>query len=491
MATPTSPDPLHTDTDFATLATLRRSEDKSKLYSRKNSGPRTVVFGKILLNEDISPANFYTSWIFVAYLGFIMISSSSLEPEYISKILHVQNKDLGKATAELYLCDYMVRLLFALIYGIMIDFFGRRFVMTIGVLITSLGYFLIPLLGTSLFPRYYLAKSVFSIGIISLQMLPFAADYVHNKTKGIMTGLTFGVGFCGGAIAAGVIKLLLFLGCSYKLIYWIFALIILVVGYLLWPGIKGGNQYYKIERSEIDIEVSEEATRWQEVKLAYKKIPWITIALIFGVLGNTDLYIMTTGLIIWLKALVPAGEDPTLIATNYQAIFFGISFIVTATLALKVDKIPHMKVIFPILVVSTLGFITVPFIRSAHSALFYVFFLLEGLSLPGILVYSTYLSARYTPPRIRGTVSGISNIFGFIGAILILSLGGYLRDHWRNDASFLIYWMLLGLTLIIVAVLYIFKLRNKTLLAREVSVIDLDAIDTGNNSDRDIREYNI
>jgi len=490
MATPHSPDPLQRDTDFGTLATIRNLEDKQKILKRPkyaNKGPKTVVFGKIMLNEDISKANFYTSWVFVAYLGFIMISSSTLEPEYISKILNVQNKDLGKITAELYLGDYMVRLLFALVYGIMIDYFGRRFVMTIGILITSLGYFLIPVIGTKLFPHYFLAKSIFSIGIISLQMLPFAADYVHNKTKGIMTGLTFGVGFCGGAIAAGIIKLLLFLGCSYRLIYWIFALIILVVGYLLWPGIKGGNQYYKIEKSEIDIEVSEQTTRWQEIKMAFQKIPWITISLIFGILGNTDLYIMTTGLIIWLKALVPADQDPTIIATNYQAIFFGISFIVTAILALKVDKIPHMKVIFPILIVSTLGFITIPFIKGAYSVLFFVFFLLEGLSLPGILVYSTYLSARYNPPRIRGTISGISNIFGFIGAILILSLGGYLRDHWRNDASFLIYWMLLGLTLILVVFLYIFKIRTKTLLSREASAVDLD----GDITDRDINAYNI
>jgi len=474
MTTPKSPDRFNTELDFQTACTLKNLEYQS-VFKNSDFDKQRVVFGRILLNDGISVTNFYTSWAFVAFLGFIMISSTTLEPEFINRELGVPSKDLGQKTAQLYLCDYMIRLLFALAYGVMIDNYGRKFVLTIGLILSSLGFLLIPNLSTSLFPGYYMGKAVFSSGIIALQMLPFAADYVHNSTKGIMTGLTFGVGFAGGAIASGIIKLLIKLDFAYKTIYWILAVIILIAGFFIRFGIKGGNEYYKIEKSELDIVIDEKTSKWMEVKQAFKGIPWISIALLFGILGNTDLYIMTTGLIIWIKSLVQPEEDPTVIATSFQALFFGLSFIVTAVLAVKVDKIPHMIIILPVLLFSTLGFTFVPFIHRTNSVLFYPFFVIEGLTLPAILVYSTYLSARYNPPRVRGTISGISNGIGFLGAILILSLGGYLHDYWRNDASFLIYWMLLFFTLIMVPTLYFIITRtNRKRLRKTPSMEDIE-----------------
>jgi len=483
MTTPKSPDNISTVYDFQTAASSKNLETKRILKSSEFDQQR-VVFGKILLNDGISVTNFYTSWGFVAFLGFIMISSTTLEPEFIHRVLGVPNKDLGQATAQLYLCDYFIRLLFALGYGVMIDNYGRKFVMTIGLILSSIGYLLIPALSNSLFPGYYIGKSVFSSGIIALQMLPFAADYVHNSTKGIMTGFTFGVGFAGGAIASGLIKLFIKLGYAYRTIYWVLAGIILGAGFILRFGIKGGNEYYKIEKSELDIEINEKNTKWQEVKQAFKEIPWIPIAVMFGILGNTDLYIMTTGLVIWIKSLVLPHQDPTEIATSFQAIFFGLSFIATAVLALKVDKIPHMRIIFPVLLFSTLGFTFIPFINRTNTILMYMFFVIEGLTLPAVLVYSTYLSARYNPPRIRGTISGISNGIGFLGAILILSLGGYLHDYWRSDASFLIYWMLLFFTLIMVPTLYGIVTRNKNKrLKKTPSMEDLEENHESNKVD--------
>jgi len=344
----------------------------------------------------------------------------------------------------------------------MIDHFGRKFVMTIGILLTSLGFLLIPFISTSLFPGYYIGKSIFSSGIIALQMLPLAADYVHNSTKGIMTGFTFGIGFIGGGIAAVFVKGLLYIGFAYHTIYWILSGTIFILGFILRIGLKGGNQYYKIEKVEDEQQETEREgqTKWQEVRKAIRTIPWIPIAWMFGVLGNSDLYIMTTGLVIWIKSLIPADEDPTMLATSYQGLFFVLSFIVTAILALKVDKVSHMKIIFPILFFSTCGFTALPFVRNPRGVVMYVFFALEGLTLPGILVYSSYLSARYNPPKIRGTISGISNSISFVGAMIILSLGGILHDHWRKDASFIIYWILLFTTLLLVSLIYLTRIRG-------------------------------
>ena len=157
---------------------------------------------------------------------------------------------------------------------------------------------------------------------------------------------------------------------------------------------------------------------------------------------------------IWVKALMPEGGDPTPLAATYQAIFFILSFFLTGAIALKVDKIPHMKLIVPVLVISTFGFVLIPMIGSASSILMYVFFIIEGISLPGIFVFSTYLSIRYNPPEIRGILSGIGNGIGFLGAIIILGVGGFLHDYWRKDASFVLFGVLLAVTLLIVTVMH-------------------------------------
>jgi len=363
---------------------------------------------------------------------------------------------MGETTAMLYLIDYSIRLVCALMFGPMIDYFGRKFVMTIGIILVTLGFTLVPFLSYSLFPGYVIGKAFISAGVIALSMLPFSADYIDNSTKGVMTGVNYGIGFIGGAICGILLKSLLLLGCSYKLIYWIYAPIMLVAGFSLRPGIKGGNTYYKTAKPDIEGgQPKSKAINWKAVRKAYKEIPWVPIAVIFGVLGNTDFYIMTTALMIWLKTLLPVSEDPTLIATTYQVIFFGLSVITTIVCATRIDKVPHMKMILPMITLAFLGFLIIPFTSDPKGVLLHIFFVIEGLSLPGVFVFSTYLSIRYNPSDIRGTLSAISNAISFLAAIVILSIGGYLHDYWRSDASFILYGGLLFMTLVVVVIIFL------------------------------------
>jgi len=440
----------------------------------KDSKQTTVFYNLIRLNEGISKTNFYFSWAYVMYLGLIGVTFSTLEPQFINKNLGIQEEDMGKMTASLYLVDYTIRLLFALAYGPMIDYYGRKFVLTIGIVLTSAGYILIPVLGHTLFPGYFLGKFVLSGGLIALQMLPFSADYIDDSTKGIMTGMNYGVAFFGGGLSAGMLKMLLSFNLSYQTIYWILGAAICVIGFTLRIGIKGGNTYYKKtddQKLNEPVKIENNSLKWKEVRRAFREIPWVSIAIIFGVLGNADFYIITTGLVIWIKSLLPPNEDPTSPSTNYQVIFFILSFALTAFLAIKVDKTPHMKLIFPVLIVATAGFILVPFIKSAYSPMLYIFFIIEGISLPGVFVFSTYLSIRYNPAEIRGTLSGISNGIGFLGAILILAAGGFLHDYWRKDASFVLYGTLLCFTILGV---YLLSRKKKAEKAKPYDTVAQD-----------------
>jgi len=390
----------------------------------------------------------------VLFLGIIVITFSTIEPIYINEAFEINDQNMGKTTAFLYLVDYCIRFIFALIYGPLIDAKGREIVFRIAIVLVSLGYFLVPILNQNLFPGYFLAKSLYSSGIIGLQMLPLAADYVDNSTKGIMAAMNFGIAFLGGGVGALLLKVLSFVGAGFKGTYWTLSIILLVLGLIIRTGIKKGNTYYKNGMISSQGEIEEIKDKWNQVKKAFKEVPWVSISVIFGILGNSDFYILTTGLVIWMKSLIPADEDPITISANYQVIFALMSFILTAWVGFKIDKVPHMKLILPILTIATLGFILVPFVNSAYSPLLYIFFAIEGASLPGVLVYSAYLSYRYYPPEIRGTLSGIANAICFFGAIIILSLGGVLHDSWRKDASFLLYAVLMLISLLLVIIIH-------------------------------------
>ena len=55
-----------------------------------------VLGGWILLNPGISKTNFYSSWMFAMYFGAILISFSTLEPEYISQTFNISAETMGK-----------------------------------------------------------------------------------------------------------------------------------------------------------------------------------------------------------------------------------------------------------------------------------------------------------------------------------------------------------------------------------------------------------
>jgi len=453
--------------DQQNLHTIPYQDDEPKTAKK-------VFLDKILLNEGILPVNFYSSWGYVLFLGIIAITYTTLEPEYIHRELGISEAKMGKTTAWLYLYDYTIRLFCALLYGPLIDHYGRKTVMAVGIFLVSLGYFVVPILNQSFFPGYFVAKTLYSGGIIGLQMLPLAADYVDNSTKGIMAALNFGVAFLGGGIGAGLLKVLSLFESSYIIIYWTLAGIIFFLGFGISLGIKGGNTYYKKGAAEAQgQELTDRNARWEGVKKAFREDPWVNMSIIFGVLGNTDFYILTTGLVIWIRSLVPEGVDPIGVTANYQAIFALTSLILTGYMAFKIDKMPHMKIIMPILIVATLGFILVPLVGSATSPLLYIFFLIEGASLPGILVYSSYFAYRYYPSEIRGTLSGIANAICFLGAIVILSIGGVLHDSWRKDASFLLYAMLMVISLILVIVIQKTMIKGGGVGSDSVSMLAL------------------
>ena len=62
------------------------------------------------------------------------------------------------------------------------------------------------------------------------------------------------------------------------------------------------------------------------------------------------------------------------------------------------------------------------------------------------------------PPKVRGSVAGVSSFFGAIGILLNTKLGGYLFDSWKEGAPFLLVSIGHGIVCIVAVVLLMLKL---------------------------------
>jgi len=299
-----------------------------------------------------------------------------------------------------------------------------------------------------------------SQGVIALQMLPLTADYVHDSTKGRAASLNYTLGFLGALIAALVFSTMNICGASIQEIYWVYGFFILIFGTFLGIGVKGGTEYYKKQVYNQRLEGGPVGSSWTDVYHSFKNIPWLKVILLISVLGNADLYVMSTGIPVLVKGMMIDQDAANIQVGVYLVIFFILSFICTLFYGRLMDKLPHLTLLLPLMAIATVGFYAIPFVSQANSILLYAFMIFEGATLPGVFAFGTFLGTLYSPANQRGRIGGIATSLGVIGAIAMFGGGGYLLDHWRTDAPFLIYAGLITLSTIWVAVLA-FKLRNK------------------------------
>jgi MFS family permease len=435
------------------ILTSEWSEPKEKVLHR-------VLGNQITLNEDISPFNFYCAWFQLIICAFIFTSVDFLQTILLTDTFQVPQDEIGGMIAKIQVADYSFKLLNAMVFGFIVDKFGRRVVYYYSIMCIAGGYILIPF-QTEIFPGYLLVKLMLSQGVIALQMLPLTADYVHDSTKGKAASLNYTLGFVGALIAAFIFFLMNVLEASIQEIYWVFGFSILIFGNLLGIGVKGGTEYYRKQQEAQQLENGPVGSSWSDVYQSFKTIPWLKVILLISVLGNADLYVMSTGIPVLVKSMMVDQDEANIQCGIYLVIFFTLSFICTLCYGRLMDKLPHLKLLLPLMIIATFGFYAIPFVSNAHSPLLYAFMVFEGATLPGVFAFGTFLGTLYSPAIQRGRIGGIATSLGVIGALVMFVGGGYLHDYWRTDAPFIIYAGLITLCTIWVGILA-FRLRKET-----------------------------
>lgn len=123
-----------------------------------------------------------------------------------------------------------------------------------------------------------------------------------------------------------------------------------------------------------------------------------------------------------------------------------------------IDKVKQSKLLIIILSVAAISFFSFNGVEGAHDYILYFSVLVASVALPGIFTFASFLSYRYYSPEHRGILMGISAIFGVAGVVTVMVIGGFLFDSWSRNGPFILYALLILITL---GMVIWYKVRGK------------------------------
>jgi MFS family permease len=422
-----------------------------------------VLKGALILNEGITAFNFYCSWLQLVIISLIMFSVDTLQALYM-KNLGVDSSVVGMVVAEIQLIDYSMKILACVVYGPLIDNFGRRKLYFWSIINIAIGYFIIPF-QTQVFPGYIIGKLLISHGAVCIQLLPLLGDYVHDSKKGTASGLNYTLGAAGAVLSAAILYLFALCDFSLEANYATVGAIILILGGGIGFGVKGGTDYYRKQAEAKGI-----ATAWNSLSLrqqasrvcsSFASIPWLPISMICGILGASDLFVLTSGLVLFVEGKMPPGGNSKAQVGLAQLIFGGGSVAVSFMYGRMMDKVDHIKLLLPLLTMATVGFYIIPFLENIQGPWFYIWITIEGFALPGVFLFATFLGVTYCPPDQRGSLGGLITGVAFLAAMVVMVTSGVLYDNGTKGASLVIFCGMINCAVVGIALIWFFKIRGR------------------------------
>ncbi len=363
----------------------------------------------------------------------------------LSTILGIAEDDQGSVTGLLGVAGEITLIVVVAVSGAWSDRIGRRPVTVIGYTVMGVGLAVTPFVPNV--ASLVGARVVTGVGIaiITGMIATIIADYVRDETRGAANGILGAMNGVGVLItftlllalpdrlAAGGMDDTSALRATYLLVA---GVSFLTAAMMRW-GLRGGRAP----------QASEHATPIAELVrtgLRAGRRPGLTFSYAAAFVARADLALVGAFLILWGTQY---GEGVLGLSTSEAlkkggllvAAANGTALVVAPIAGLVSDRIGRTRAVIASMAITGVGYTSALLIDNPFSGRAYAIACLIGIGQISAVITSQVLVQEQAPPSIRGSVLGMFGLFGGIGIMIALGLGGLLFDQWRPAGPFALF----------------------------------------------------
>lgn len=402
-----------------------------------------IKVGPIWMAPGVSVVNARV-FFFVAYMSIgLLVYNSIGVPYLVQQNLGVPLADQGRIVGDLQFLSEVILLLSFGPAGVLADRFGRRQVYALGIFIMGLSYFLMPLAGSLTALFVYRALLGLGIAFASGMLITILADYPQERSRGKMVaviGVLNGLGVLTVALTMGRLPQVLVnnfgltADIAGRYTFWLIAALCFLAGIIGLLGLKSGtpvNAEDRLPVRELAVSGYREGVRNPRIALAYAS----------AFVARADLVILGSFLILWGQV---AGTQQGLDIASASAAGSRL-FAVASTAALLwlpilgaiLDRFNRVTGIAICMTLTALAYGSMILVEDPLAPAAMGWFAFLGVGQISAFLGSTIMIGQEAPVAKRGAVVGMFNIFGAVGILIGVGVGGRVFDAIAPWAPFM------------------------------------------------------
>jgi len=398
------------------------------------SAPEGIKLGPIWMVPGVSRLN-ANIFVFAAYMTIgLLVYNSIGVPYLLQQNLGVSPSEQGRIVGDLQFLSEIILLLTFGPAGVLADRIGRRQVYAIGLGFMGLAYFLLPL--SNNVTELFIYRGVLGLGIaLATGMLStILADYPQETSRGKMValiGILNGLGVLTVALTMGRLPNVLMRNFDLTpdvagmYTFWLIGSLCFVVAVAVAFGLQRGTPIKRDDRlpiKELAVSGFSEGMRNPRIALAYAS----------AFVARADLVILGSFLVLWGQvAGIQAGMDTASASqagSRLFAIASGAALLWLPILGAILDRFNRVTGVAMCMTITAIAYGSMYLVNDPLASGSIGWFVLLGIGQISAFLGSTILIGQEAPIAKRGAVIGMFNIFGAVGILIGVWIGGRVFD---------------------------------------------------------------
>ena len=417
-------------------------EKNFSMNSQNKEVKRKKTLGIVIL-EGLTLLNFYALfWCsMVMLIGITCVAV--IQPIFLKEVIKVPQQHFGKINANLLLLKEIAVILFLGIAGALSDKYGRKILMTLGLLVSGLLFIVFGYADhigratdTNSLIWVFIMRFLYAVTLTFAwpQVFTILGDYTEHESRGkgnAIIGVLSGIG--------AMLTFILISKIPEK--FGILAGFYICGGLLIFTALV--SHFGIVDRLPKDISKRKKTIEiLKEAMDALKISPGLKLSYAASFISRATVGILGTFMMTWVVKVASDSNMDSHKATAVGGMVIGISAmagLVTAPFwGILSDKWGRMPALTLSLFLTGLGFVLMGFVVNPFSGLTKLCIIFCGIGQIGLMIVSTTLAIDLSPPKVLGSVLGGFNTLGALGIFVIGTIGGFLFDEVSYVAPFVL-----------------------------------------------------